>query len=86
MHLYFNLYVINGTSVMEITGEATVIDALNVQGGVYICFGHIVPIWSVVLIEFVLAYLLEIFIGSPKSFKIALKMFNLKRNKIQLYI
>ena len=49
-------------------------------------FGHIVPIWSVVLIEFVLAYLLEIFIGSPKSFKIALKMFNPKRKQIQLYL
>ena len=38
--------------------------------------GHNIPIWAVVLIEFVLAYTLEIFVGSPQSFKIACHYFN----------
>ena len=42
--------------------------------------GHNIPIWAVVLIEFVLAYTLEIFVGSPQSFKIACHYFNPQKN------
>jgi hypothetical protein len=39
-------------------------------------FGRYLPIWAVILIEFCFAYLLEVTIGSPCSFRIACKIFN----------
>ena len=40
--------------------------------------GRMVPIWAVILIEFVLAFLLESVMGSPCSFKLACKVFDPK--------
>ena len=37
--VFYNLYVVNGNVLMEITGERSVLDAINAQGGVYI-FGN----------------------------------------------
>ena len=56
-------------------GETGVLAAISKMGGVPV-FGNPVPIWAVVLIEFVLAYLLENVLGSPLSFKLASKNFN----------
>ena len=42
-------------------------------------FGKMIPIWVVILIEFCFAYLLEILIGSPFSFKLVSKIFNIKQ-------
>lgn len=39
-------------------------------------FARYVPIWVMVIVEFCLAYLLEIFMGSPCSFKLASKVFD----------
>lgn len=39
-------------------------------------FGRFLPIWAVVIVEFCLAYCLEIFMGSPCSFKLASKVFD----------
>ncbi|MCM1023664.1 MAG: hypothetical protein NC395_06355 [Prevotella sp.] len=74
-YVFYSLYVVNGNILMQINGENGVIAAINKQGGVYMC-GSYVPIWAVVLTEFVLAYLLEILMGSPASFKLACKVFN----------
>ena len=60
---------------MTITGEGSVIKAINAMGGISV-FGNMVPIWAVVLIEFILAYVLEVILGSPLSFKLASKVFN----------
>ena len=57
------------------TGEAHVLDAIRAMGGVSV-LGRAVPIWAVVLIEFVLAYSLEVLVGSPCSFKLACKVFD----------
>lgn len=38
--VFYNLYVVNGNVLMEITGERSVLDAINAQGGVYI-FGKL---------------------------------------------
>ena len=62
---------------MTITGESRVLAAINAIGGVPV-FGRPVPIWAVVLIEFCLAYLLEVVLGSPLSFKLACKVFDMK--------
>lgn len=74
-YVFYSLYVVNGSILMSINGETGVIAAINKQGGVYI-LGRYMPIWSVVLIEFVLAYGLEILVGSPSSFKLACKVFD----------
>ena len=76
-YVFYSLYVVNGSILMEINNESSVIAAINAQGGVYMC-GNYVPIWAVVLVEFILAYLLEIVMGSPCSFRLAAKIFDMK--------
>ena len=74
-YVFYSLYVINGSMFMEITGESGVIAAINKIGGISV-FGTPVPIWAVVLIEFVLAFALENIMGAPLSFKLACKNFD----------
>lgn len=74
-YVFYSLYVINGNILMEVTGVDGVIKAINSQGGVYMG-GRFVPIWAVVLVEFCFAFLLELVMGSPCSFKLARKIFD----------
>lgn len=74
-YVFYSLYVVNGQSIMNAAGETGVIAAINAQGGVYM-LGHFVPIWAVIITEFILAFLLEVFMGSPCSFRLALKVFD----------
>ena len=74
-YVFFSLYVIHGDMFMELTGETKVLAAIKAMGGVPV-FSIPVPIWAVVLIEFVLAFTLENLLGSPLSFKFACKNFN----------
>lgn len=74
-YVFYSLYVVNGSVLMEITGASGVIAAINSQGGVYM-FGTYLPIWAVIIIEFAFAYTLELIMGSPCSFKLARKVFD----------
>jgi len=74
-YVFYSLYVIHGGMFMELTGESSVLAAINKMGGVPV-FGKHVPIWAVVLIEFILAYTIENLLGSPLSFKLASKVFD----------
>lgn len=74
-YVFYSLYVINGATLMSVTGKDTVIGAIDAMGGVYM-FGTNLPIWAVVAVEFVFAYTLEIFVGSPLSFRLASKVFD----------
>ena len=74
-YVFYSLYVINGGTFMAITGESSVLAAIRAMGGISV-LGKSVPIWAVVLIEFVLAYCLECVMGSPCSFKLACKCFD----------
>ena len=74
-YVFYSLYVVNGGTFTQMTGEAHVLDAIRAMGGVSV-LGRAVPIWAVVLIEFVLAYSLEVLVGSPCSFKLACKVFD----------
>ena len=74
-YVFFSLYVIHGGMFKELTGEAGVLSAIGKMGGVPV-FGTPIPIWAVVLIEFVLAFTLENLLGSPLSFKLACKNFD----------
>lgn len=73
-YVFYSLYVINGATFMQLTGEGSVLAAIGAMGGVSV-FGTPVPIWAVVLIEFGLAYTLECAIGSPCSFKLVCRVF-----------
>ena len=83
-YVFYSLYVVNGSTLMEVTGADSVLHAINAQGGVYM-FGHMLPIWAVILIEFVCAYSLECLLGSPMSFKMACRMFDPKRNHPMIF-
>lgn len=74
-YVFYSLYVVNGNTLMSVTGAQSVLGAINAQGGVYM-FGKFLPIWAVVLIEFCFAYGLEIVMGSPCSFRLASKVFD----------
>ena len=78
-YVFFSLYVVNGNTLMEINQTKSVIAAINQQGGVYM-FGRFLPIWAVVIVEFCFAYLLEVLMGSPCSFKLASKVFDPSKN------
>jgi len=73
--VFFSLYVVHGDMFKTLTGEMDVLSAINKIGGVPV-FGTPVPIWAVVLIEFVLAFTLENILGAPLSFKLAHKNFD----------
>lgn len=83
-YVFYSLYVIHGNLFMQLTGETGVLAAINKMGGVPV-FGIPIPIWAVVLIEFLLAYLLESILGSPLSFKLACKNFNPKETHPVLF-
>lgn len=74
-YVFYSLYVVNGGTLMAVTGQSSVLAAIHTQGGIMLC-GKIVPIWAVVLVEFCLAYLLEVCMGSPLSFKLTCKVFD----------
>lgn len=74
-YVFYSLYVVNGNTLMEINGANSVLEAIAAQGGVYMC-GNYVPIWAVVITEFLLAYLLENIMGSPFSFRLSSKVFD----------
>ena len=76
-YVFFSLYVVNGNTLMTVNEETSVIAAINKQGGVMMC-GQMLPIWAIILVEFCLAYSLEIFVGQPLSFKFASKVFDMK--------
>jgi len=83
-YVFYSLYVVNGNTLMEVTGASGVLEAVSMQGGVYM-LGRFVPIWAVVITEFVLAYVLEMFMGSPCSFKLASKVFNPRKDHPMLF-
>ena len=76
-YVFYSLYVVNGQTLMQTNQASGVIEAINRQGGVMLC-GCMLPIWGIILIEFCLAYLLEMTIASPLSFKLACKCFDPK--------
>lgn len=83
-YVFYSLYVINGSTLMNVTGESSVLNAINAQGGIYM-FGRMLPIWAVILIEFCFAFTLECIMGSPCSFKLACKVFDPAKNHPMMF-
>jgi hypothetical protein len=83
-YVFYSLYVLNGSVLMETTGQSSVLAAINAMGGVYM-FGRYLPIWAVILIEFCFAYALENLLGSPLSFHLACRVFDPRKNHPMLF-
>jgi hypothetical protein len=83
-YVFYSLYVINGTTLMEVTGQNSVLAAIHANGGVYM-FGTYLPIWAVILIEFCFAFALENLLGSPLSFKLACRVFDPRKNHPMMF-
>ena len=83
-YVFYSLYVVNGSTLMQINDADSVLHAINAQGGVYM-FGNMLPIWAVIVIEFCCAYIFECVIGSPLSFKMACKMFDPRKNHPMIF-
>ena len=83
-YVFYSLYVVNGSVLMQVTGEGSVLAAIRAQGGVYM-FGRMLPIWAIILIEFCFAYALENLLGSPLSFKLACRVFNPQKNHPMIF-
>jgi hypothetical protein len=83
-YVFYSLYVVNGSTLMTINNASSVLEAIRIQGGVYM-FGHMLPIWAVILIEFCFAYALEVLLGSPMSFKLACKVFDPAKNHPMIF-
>ncbi|MGN0696958.1 MAG: hypothetical protein ACI4J5_09365 [Oscillospiraceae bacterium] len=83
-YVFYSLYVVNGSVLMEVTGADSVLSAINRQGGVYM-LGHFLPIWAVVLIEFAFALTLEVTFGSPTSFRLACRVFDPKETHPMIF-
>ncbi|MGN1195930.1 MAG: hypothetical protein ACI4SB_10650 [Acutalibacteraceae bacterium] len=77
-YVFYSLYVVNGAALMSAGNSTGVLEAINNLGGVYM-LGRNVPIWAVVLIEFVFAFTLECVMGSPCSFILASKVFDITK-------
>ncbi|MBE5872109.1 MAG: Trep_Strep domain-containing protein [Lachnospiraceae bacterium] len=52
-YVFYSLYVVNGNLLMNLTGESSVIRAINARGGMYM-FGRMLPIWAVILLLFII--------------------------------
>lgn len=78
-YVFYSLYVVNGDILMQVTGQSSVLAAIEAQGGIYM-FGRMLPIWAIVVIEFCLAFLLENIMGSPCSFRLASKLFDPRKD------
>ena len=82
--VFYNLYVVSGSALMTAAGTGRVLSAIHTLGGVY-TFGRYLPIWAVVLVEFVFAYTLENLMGSPMSFKLASRNFDPRKTHPVLF-
>jgi len=76
-YVFYSIYVINGSIIMQVNEASSVLEAVNKQGGIMM-FGQMLPIWVIILVEFCLAYCLEVTIGQKYSFKFASKIFDIK--------
>ena len=76
-YVFYSIYVVNGDSLRQAVGTTSVLAAVRTIGGIYM-FGRVMPVWSVVLVEFCFAYFMECAYGSPLSFKLACKNFDPK--------
>ncbi len=69
---------------MQATGTTSVLQALDSQGGVYM-LGNYMPIWLMILIEMLFAFVLAVAMGSPLAFRLASRKFDPRRNHPMIF-
>ena len=62
-YVFYSIYVVNGDSLRQAVGTTSVLAAVRTIGGIYM-FGRVMPVWSVVLVEFCFAYFMECAYGA----------------------
>ena len=82
--VFYSLYVVEGDALMQSTGTTSVLQAIDQQGGVYM-FGSYLPIWLVIVVETVCAFVLAVGMGSPLAFKLASRKFDPRRNHPMIF-
>ena len=74
-YVFYSLNVPHGTDFMQRTGANSVLEVISKMGDVMM-FGTYLSIWALVAVELVLAYTLEMTIGSSLFFKLACRSFD----------
>lgn len=82
--VFYSLYVVEGDALMRSTGTTSVLQSIGSQGGVYM-FGSHLPIWLVIVVETVCAFVLAVGMGSPLAFKLASRKFDPRRNHPMIF-
>ena len=82
--VFYSLYVVEGDVLMRSTGTTSVLQAIGSQGGVY-KFGSHLPIWLVIVVETVCAFVLAVGMGSPLAFRLASRKFDPRRNHPMIF-
>jgi len=82
--VFYSLYVVEDDALMRSTGTTSVLQAIDSQGGVYM-FGNYLPIWLVIVVETVCAFVLAVGMGSPLAFKLASRKFDPRRNHPMIF-
>ena len=82
--VFYSLYVVEGDTLMQATGTKSVLQAIDSQGGVYMC-GSYLPIWLMIVIETVCAFVLAVGMGSPLAFRLASRKFDPRRNHPMIF-
>ena len=80
----YSLYFVEGDSLMQATGTSSFAQAIRSQGGVYM-FGTYLPVWAVILVETVCAFVLAVAVGSPLAFRLANRKFDPRRNHPMIF-
>lgn len=83
-YVFYSLYVVNGSFFASLPGATGVLSGIAINGGVMM-LGRLCPIWAVVVLEFVLALSLEMLYGSPLSFKLASRVFDVRTTHPALF-
>lgn len=82
--VFYSLYVVESDDIMRATGTTSVLQAINSQGGVYM-FGNYLPVWLMIIIEMVCAFVLAVTMGSPLAFRLASRKFDPRRNHPMIF-
>ena len=82
--VFYSLYVVEGDDIMRATGTTSVMQTINSQGGVYM-FGSYLPVWLMIIIEMVCAFVLAVTMGSPLAFRLASRKFDPRRNHPMIF-
>jgi hypothetical protein len=84
LFVFYSLYVVEGDDIMRATGTTSVLQAINSQGGVYM-LGSYLPVWLMIIIEMVCAFVLAVTMGSPLAFRLASRKFDPRRNHPMIF-